>query len=103
MSESKFRFFTVTYMMNEAECVALEELNRIFREYVCPDGRRPFADQTIEKTFEYVMMIGSRYDIARKISLSLMNMGLMSLEEFDKKSGIPIEEWEKDEKKESAE
>ena len=49
------------------------------------------------------MMIGSRYDIARKISLSMMNMGLMSLEEFDKKSGIPIEEWEKDEKKESAE
>lgn len=90
---SKYHELTVNFILSEKEMECLKEINQHFQAYVNQDGRRPFADQTIEDTFSNVMLVGSRPYIKEKFGFAMLQMGMMSLEEWRDKKEKPIEEW----------
>ena len=89
MSENKE--FTVTYLLDKDEQAALKSLNQKFREYVSPEGKRPFADQTEEQVFDYIMNYGSKNDISGKIGFAMVQMGMISIDEWLSRTRSPVE------------
>lgn len=57
---SKYETLTVSYVLDGKEMEALCRPSQKFREYVDPDGNRPFVGQSVEKMFETAMTAGSR-------------------------------------------
>lgn len=81
-----YKTFTVRYQLDKDEQEALSVLTEKFREYVSPEGRKPFAGQTEEQMFDFIMQYGSRNDISGKIGYAMVRMGIMSVDEWLLKS-----------------
>lgn len=58
---------SVTYLLNEREQKALEELLPYWQEYRDKDGSRPFQDWTIKELFQNVMTVGGKYMKSKQI------------------------------------
>lgn len=58
---------SVTYLLNEREQKALEELLPYWQEYRDKDGSRPFQDWTIKELFQNVMTVGGKYVKSKQI------------------------------------
>ncbi len=77
-----YKTFTVSYQLDKDEQEALSVLTEKFREYVSPEGRKPFVGQTEEQMFDFIMQYGSRNDISGKIGYAMVRMGMMSVDEW---------------------
>jgi len=82
-----YKTFTVSYQLDKDEQEALSVLTEKFREYVSPEGRKPFVGQTEEQMFDFIMQYGSRNDISGKIGYAMVRMGMMSVDEWLLKTG----------------
>lgn len=98
----EYKTMTVSYMLNEREIEALEELKSLWQQYEGKDGSKPFADWTLENIFQAVMETGSKYDISHRIKEDQFRKGLITVEELcsselfrtksERSSGIQPEE-----------
>ena len=84
----EYKEFTVRYQLDEDEQDAVKKLNQKFREYISPEGNRPFAEQTEEQLFDYIMNYGSKNDISGKIGYAMLQVGMMSIDEWMMRSRI---------------
>lgn len=98
---SKYHELTASYILSDEEMKILQDINWQFREYVSQDGQRPFADQTIEGTFNNIMVVGSRPFIKERFGFAMLQMGMISMEEWNDKRNQPIEEWKNGEDREN--
>lgn len=94
MSERKPETLTVSYLLTDKEMDVLNRLNQKYREYVNPEGCKPFANQSVEELFGTIMTTGSGFVIADKVGFAMMQMGLISAEEWLSRSKVPIDLWD---------
>ena len=88
---SEYKEFAVTYLLDKDEQAALKSLNQKFREYVSPEGKRPFSEQTEEQTFDYIMGYGSKNDISGKIGFAMVQMGMININEWLSRNRNPVD------------
>nr|DAJ51482.1 MAG TPA: hypothetical protein [Caudoviricetes sp.] len=55
--------FSVTFQLTNEQIGRIHKLIPGWKEYVDEDGKKPFADYTLEKVFQTIMQIGSTHTI----------------------------------------
>ena len=87
----EYKEFTVRYLLDEDEQDAVKKLNQKFREYISPEGTRPFAEQTDEQLFDYIMNYGCKNDISGKIGFAMVQMGMININEWLSRNRNPVD------------
>ena len=90
---SEYHEMVVSYLLSDTEMELLKEITRNVQSYVMPDGSRPFADQTVEGMFDFIMNTGVRKDIKERFGFSMVGFGMMSIEDWSHNRSLPIEDW----------
>ncbi len=76
---------TVKFLLDEDMLEELEELQRGFHEWKNKDGEYPFKDFSLEKTFNAVMISGSKTYVREKINYAKFQIGLIDRDTYIKK------------------
>ena len=87
---SEYHEMVVSYLVSDTEMELLRKITRNVQSYVCADGSRPFADQTVEKMFDFIMHTGP---IKERLGLAMVGFGMMSYEEWSHNCNLPIDKW----------
>lgn len=73
---------SVTYMLDERQQKALEELLPKWQQYEDKAGEKPFADITLPEMFNNIMTIGDKYDISTHIKNEQYRQGIIDSSEL---------------------
>lgn len=82
----EYQYMTVTYLLDEGQKQALDELLPCWADYTAKDGTKPYAGYTRDKleetVFSAIMTAGSKYDIDKRMKAEQFRQGLISIDEY---------------------
>ena len=84
--------FTASYLLDEREQQALEELLPYWQQYTNDKNERPFKDWKAEDVFKIIMEVGNKHIIAEKLQDEQFRQGLITWEERQKDGFMTMEE-----------